>query len=198
MKKIFFILCVTMFCYGCADNNQQNRESENNEEAILIATITKNVDTYIKESGVSIKDYGGVKEFKIKQTIYDYDVYEHLVIETQMLAYDALIADVYPISENGMDTDDELDFQPYLNKDLWFTELLYSIERDAISRQMSKECFVYVHIYECKIDCSHFLCDDEYINATLVIDVILDENFNVNMLCGFDIYQGDKRIYTGW
>lgn len=195
MKKIFFILCTTMFCYSCADNSQQNKNNENNEEAILIATIKKNVDTYIRESGVPIKDYGGVKEFNLKQIIYDYDVYEQLVLETQMMGYEALIADVCPI---GVDIDDILELQPYLNKDLWFTHLLYFIEMKSISCQIPEEYFAYVYVYECKIDCSLPLTDDEYIKTTLVIDVILDENFNVNMLCEFDIYQGDKRIYTGW
>ena len=198
MKKLFFILCTTIFCYSCADNSQQNKNNENNEEAILIATIKKNVDTYISESGVPIKDYGGVKMFNLKQIIYDYGVYKQLVLETQLMAYETLIAEVCPISEGRVDINNILDLQPYLDKDLWFTHLSYSIEMNTISRQKPEDYFVYVYIYECKIDCSLPLCDNEYIKTTLVIDVILDENFNVNMLCGFDIYQGDMLIYKGW
>lgn len=198
MMKIFFILCTTMFCYSCTDNSQQNKNIENNEEEILIATITKNVDTYFRESGVPIKDYGGVKEFNLKQIIYDYGVYEQLVLETQLMAYDALIAEVCPVSEGGVNIDNISDLQPYLDKDLWFTHLSYSIEMNTISRQKPEDYFVYVYVYECKIDCSLPLTDDEYIKTTLVIDVILDENFNVNMLCGFDIYQGDRLVYKGW
>lgn len=195
MKKIFFILCATMFCYSCADNSQQNKNNEISEETILNETITKNVDTYFRESGVPIKDYGGVKEFNLKQIIYDYDVYEQLVLETQMLAYDVLIVDVCPI---GVNIDDISDIQPYLDKDLWFTHLLYSIEMKSLSSQILEGYFAYVYVYECKIDCSLPICVDEYIKTTLVIDVILDDNFNVNMLCGFDIYQGDVLIYKGW
>ena len=195
MKKIFFILCATMFCYGCVDNSQQNRESENNEEAILIATMKSDMESFITER-VAIKDYSGIQEFELKQIIYDYSVYDQMVSSTQWMSSSTLTSDFTPNEnfecEEGCMC---IELTEYLDEDCWLTYLLFNMYYDAMQNRIYEKDFVNVYVYKCKIDCS-LPYDD--VKSTLVIDVILDEHFKVNMLRGFRIYQDDRIVYGGW
>jgi hypothetical protein len=223
MKKSVFILCAIMFCFSCT-NSEQNKNIKideyynadyigvisknicnekcdsvsvyNIENTLKIDTtlIKKNVDKYIKKR-VDINQCSGVEEVTFISRINTYDAYEEVVNSTQEFGYHRFISYAYHgDSWEGEEIDwDNLDLRIFLNEceNDWLAYLLYFIYDDAQIRKINENEFAEAYIYECKMKYLDTFCN-EYM--TIVMNVVLDCEFNVNMLSEFKIYWGINEI----
>lgn len=223
MKKIVLILCAIIFCFSCTDSKQnknikineyynvdsigftsKNISNEkydnigvyNTENTLKIDTtlIKKNVDKYLKKR-VFMEQYSGVEEVTFINKINTYDDYEDVVNSTKKFGYHRLIRYAYHGDcWEGKKIDwNNLDLQIFLNEceNDWLAYLLYFIYNDAQTHKINKNEFVGAYIYECKMNYLEPLCE-EYM--TIVMDVVLDWEFNVNMLSEFKIYCKSNEI----
>lgn len=216
MKKIGLILCAILFCFSCTNSKQDKNiniveyynvdfigvisknicDEKYTENTLKIDTtlIKKNVDKYIKKR-VFMNQYSGVEEVTFINKISTYDAYEGVVKSTEEFGYHRLIRYAYhgDCWEGGEIDWDNLDLRIFLNEceNDWLAYLLYFIYNDTQTHKINKNEFVGAYIYECKMNCLDPHCEE---HMTIVMNVVLDLEFNVNMLSEFKIYSGTNEI----
>lgn len=203
MKKIFFIICLTMLCYSCID---KNNETENNKNSYFVqhhnehielkidtinnskydnvikidtANIKKRVDRYIKKR-VFIHGYRGVEEVTLKKTINTYEDYDYDFGYGIAFCYHEIINLGYhsDMWEGGEIDWTCPDISLFVNEHDWVTSLLHSNIIEGKFHKIDEESFTGAYVCECIMSAV-----DEYnYKYTIIMNIIFDEDFKVNLI----------------